>query len=129
MRTTTMIRLRDDESWNELSNDRQMRLLRLALIQHDDMLADPARIGTMQKPTADEVTRYARKKGFVLDGGEFVAFYKSKGWKVGKNPMKSWKGAVDTWCRKRRSDGSYVHRRIHIGDDEKPKFSASYIDF
>jgi hypothetical protein len=26
-----------------------------------------------------------------------VAFYESKGWKVGNQPMKDWKAAVRTW--------------------------------
>ena len=26
-------------------------------------------------------------------------YYESNGWKVGRNPMKSWKGAVVTWMK------------------------------
>ena len=29
---------------------------------------------------------------------EFWHFYESKGWMVGKNPMKNWKSAASRWC-------------------------------
>lgn len=53
-----------------------------------------------QKPTAEEVTNYARKIGFILDGNQFCDFYESKGWMVGKSPMKVWQAAVRTWKAK-----------------------------
>ena len=52
------------------------------------------------KPTPDEVTNYARKIGFILDGNQFCDFYESKGWMVGKSPMKVWQAAVSTWQAK-----------------------------
>jgi len=54
--------------------------------------------GGFQKPTPEEVTAYAKTKGIDLDGLVFWSFYESNGWRVGKNPMKSWKAAVTgTW--------------------------------
>ena len=50
-----------------------------------------------QKPTAEEVTNYARKIGFILDGNQFCDFYESKGWMIGKNRMRSWQAAVRNW--------------------------------
>lgn len=49
-------------------------------------------------PSVEEVRQY----GYTLtpvfsDAGKFVNFYESKGWKVGKNPMKSWQAAVRNW--------------------------------
>ena len=35
-----------------------------------------------------------------VDAKTFVDFYESKGWKIGKNPMKDWKAAVRTWEKK-----------------------------
>jgi hypothetical protein len=53
---------------------------------------------SFQKPTPAEVTEYAKSKGIQLDGEVFCSFYESKGWVVGKSPMKSWKAAVTgTW--------------------------------
>ena len=58
-----------------------------------------------KKPTPDEVTNYARKIGFILDGNQFCDYYESKGWVVGKAPMKVWQAAVRTWKAKEpRSD-------------------------
>ena len=48
-------------------------------------------------PTVEEVKAYCETRGNSVDPEAFVAFYQSKGWKVGKNPMKDWKAAVITW--------------------------------
>ena len=53
--------------------------------------------GCFQKPTPEAVTEYAKSIGFDLDGQAFVDFYASKGWMVGKSPMKDWQAAVRTW--------------------------------
>lgn len=50
-------------------------------------------------PTVDEVAAYCQERGNGLDPETFVDFYASKGWMVGKNPMKDWKAAVRTWER------------------------------
>ena len=51
------------------------------------------------KPEPQEVTDYARSIGFELDGEHFVAYYQTRGWKVGKDLMVDWKSAVVTWKR------------------------------
>ena len=56
--------------------------------------------GKFQKPTAEQVTEYGKSIGFDIDGNEFVDFYTSKGWLIGKNPMKDWQASVRTWKRK-----------------------------
>ena len=48
-------------------------------------------------PNVTEVKAYILEKGYHFSAEEFVAFYESNGWKVGKNPMKSWKAACVTW--------------------------------
>lgn len=53
-------------------------------------------------PTPEEVNTYCRERNNGIDGSEFCDFYTSKGWKVGKNPMKDWKAAVRTWERSRK---------------------------
>jgi len=52
------------------------------------------------KPTPEEVSEYAKSISFKLDGQYFVDSYESKGWLVGKNPMKNWKATVRTWQRR-----------------------------
>lgn len=48
-------------------------------------------------PTVEEVRAYILEKGYSVDAESFVDYYTSKGWVVGKSPMKDWKAAVRTW--------------------------------
>ncbi len=57
------------------------------------------------KPTPEEVTAFATSIGFELDGHNFVDHYESKGWLIGKSPMKDWHAAVRTWKRMRAERG------------------------
>ena len=50
------------------------------------------------KPTADEILGYCAEKGYMhVDVDAFLAHYESVGWRVGKNPMVSWRAAVTGW--------------------------------
>ena len=53
--------------------------------------------GEFIPPTVEEVRGYCFERGNKVDAEAFVAFYTSKGWKVGNVPMKDWKAAVITW--------------------------------
>lgn len=53
-----------------------------------------------KKPTIEEIQAYVSEKGYHIDAESFFSFYESKGWKVGKTPMTSWKSACVTWERK-----------------------------
>ena len=48
-------------------------------------------------PSVDEVRTYVVEKGYSIDAEAFVDYYTSKGWVVGKSPMKDWRAAVRTW--------------------------------
>lgn len=61
-----------------------------------------------QKPSIDEVKTYCQENGYSVDAQTFVDFYESKGWLVGKNPMKDWQAAVRTW---EKSDRGYGYGR------------------
>ena len=50
-------------------------------------------------PTVDMVSEYCFERKNSVDPEEFVDFYTSKGWLIGKNKMKDWKAAVRTWER------------------------------
>lgn len=65
------------------------------------------------KPTVEEVSEYCTERQNDIDPEEFVDFYESKGWKVGREPMKDWKACVRTW------EKSHRHR-----PREKPKFNT-----
>ena len=51
------------------------------------------------KPTLEQVQKYITEKGFEVDAQRFMDYYDSNGWKVGRNPMKSWEKTVNNWAR------------------------------
>ncbi len=50
-----------------------------------------------QKPSLDDIREYCISRGNNVDPEQFLNFYESKGWVVGKSPMKDWRAAVRTW--------------------------------
>ncbi len=50
-----------------------------------------------KKPTLNDVKEYIQSRRSRVDAEEWMDFYQSKGWKIGKSPMKDWKAAVRTW--------------------------------
>lgn len=77
-------------------------------------------------PTVEEVEAYIREKGYQVDAEKFVAYYESKGWLVGKSPMKSWKAALVTWkknnfCNQSKSQSGNGFLDILREMDEKEK--------
>ena len=48
-------------------------------------------------PTIQEVLDYCKERNNGIDAERFWHYYNSKGWKIGKEPMKKWKSAVITW--------------------------------
>lgn len=55
-----------------------------------------------QKPTLEEVADYCRLRNNGIDPEAFYAYYESKGWTIGKSPMKDWKAAMVTWEKKEK---------------------------
>lgn len=56
-----------------------------------------------QKPTIHEVHAYGMTlTPRFLKAQQFCDYYESKGWVIGKSPMKSWKAAVRTWQAKEK---------------------------
>ena len=53
-------------------------------------------------PTPEEVQAYCDERKNGILGQQFCDFYSSKGWKIGKEPMKDWKAAVRTWEMRRK---------------------------
>ena len=69
------------------------------------------------KPTIEEVRAYCLSRNNGIDPEEFWAFYESKGWKIGKSPMKDWRMAVVTWEKKRQKTPVTIpHPRQPLGD-------------
>jgi len=80
------------------------------------------------KPTVEEVAAYCEERGNSVDPEAWMDHYTANGWRVGKNPMKDWKGAVRTWERngfesgRTKSSGPGETAKaldlITMGDDE-----------
>lgn len=54
------------------------------------------------KPTLSEVTAYCTERKNGIDPQQFLDYYESKGWMIGKNKMKNWKAAIRTWENRRQ---------------------------
>lgn len=52
-----------------------------------------------QKPTLEELKAYIAENRYTFSAEAFMDYYESNGWKVGRNPMKSWQAACRTWQR------------------------------
>lgn len=70
----------------------------------------------MRRPLVDDVVRYGQTFRPPLPRKEcekFMDFYESKGWKVGKNPMVSWMGALRNWRRTWMENNVKLHVGKH----------------
>ena len=77
------------------------------------------------KPTVDEVAQYSREHGYDIDAQYFVDFYESKGWVVGKSPMKDWKAAVRTWVKNnKRNDVSLFNQQPQEQQQKEPMYHS-----
>ena len=77
-------------------------------------------------PTPEEVQAYCDERKNGILGQQFCDFYSSKGWKIGKEPMKDWKAAVRTWEIRRKDQSPSITqpqpqistpKRIRFDDD------------
>jgi hypothetical protein len=64
--------------------------------------AEQPKIQKFIPPTVDEVRAYCNERRNGIDAEEFVSFYESKGWMIGRNKMKNWKSAIITWEKNRK---------------------------
>lgn len=53
-----------------------------------------------KKPTIEEIKAYCEERNNGIDAEYFFNYYESKGWQIGKSPMKNWKASVITWEKK-----------------------------
>ena len=53
-----------------------------------------------QTPTMEEIASHLNAMNVInaeQEAEKFWNFYESKGWMIGKNKMKSWRAAINTW--------------------------------
>lgn len=74
-------------------------------IDKNNITCEPvARKSKFEKPTLEEVSAYCKERNNGIDAEAFIAFYESKGWLIGKAPMRSWKSAIITWEKSRKQN-------------------------
>lgn len=78
------------------------------------------------KPTVDEVRAYCKERKNTVNPETFCDFYESKGWKIGKDPMRDWKAAVRTWERREPQTESYGTYNIEDFEAEAMKELEGY---
>jgi hypothetical protein len=55
--------------------------------------------GKMKVPAFEEVNTVFEEKGHPDQAEKFFNYYEANGWRVGRNPMKNWKAAVNNWIK------------------------------
>lgn len=55
------------------------------------------------KPSVEEIQEFCKNKGYEVDAQYFFDYYESKGWMVGKSPMKDWKATIRNWMRNNKN--------------------------
>lgn len=75
-------------------------------------------------PTPEEVAAYAEERGESIDAHRFCDYHASRGWVVGRNPMRDWRAAVRTWLR---NDAQWASGRKGAEDDAELDLYASLV--
>jgi hypothetical protein len=70
---------------------------------------------TFCKPSIEEVKAYCLERKNEVDAERFIAYYESNGWRVGRNPMKSWKAAICSWEKNGVQNGSFGSHERGLG--------------
>lgn len=55
-------------------------------------------------PSVEEVAEYINQMNYHINAEQFIDYYESNGWLVGKAHMKDWKATVRNWERRRQND-------------------------
>jgi len=74
----------------------------------NDNNQDNSKTKHFKKPSVDEIRSYCQERNNGIDAEQFFNFYESKGWLVGKSPMKDWRACVRTWEKNRFTNNSGV---------------------
>lgn len=82
------------------------------------------------KPTIEEVQAYITEKNYSINASDFIDFYESKGWMVGRNPMKDWRASVRTWERRKKEDNKGYQTAVErSGVDKITEEDLKRMDF
>lgn len=69
-----------------------------------------------QIPTFDQIKEYCFERKNNINPDSFINFYESKGWLIGKTPMKNWQAAIRTW-EKNQNGGTNANTKHNTTND------------
>jgi hypothetical protein len=83
-------------NWEKYDAIRKKADLYTRVSKHREKEAEAS--GKFQRPTAEDVKlKFSEMEMPMAEAEKFFNYYESNGWKVGKNPMKSWTSASANW--------------------------------
>jgi len=112
---------KEEKALLELDENKAYRLSDTKRIQHVSSLETQVRLGKdsigedidnkvisihakkFTPPTIQDVKDYCNERQNSVDPQQFIDYYTSNGWMVGRNKMKDWKAAVRTWERRTKN--------------------------
>ncbi len=68
-----------------------------------------------KKPSVEEIRAYCRERNNNINPENFFDFYESKGWLIGKSPMKDWRAAIRQWEQRSSGNQSKPQERVYTG--------------
>ena len=75
-------------------------------------------------PTFEEVTEYIAANHLNVDGSQFIDYYTSNNWMVGRNKMRDWQAALRNWARRDTGTAAFS-LSLKIADNEaRPLYQA-----
>lgn len=88
-------------------------------IDSKNVQAEDSHPKKFQRPTLEQVQAAVSLKGLDVDPERFCAYYDSVGWRIGKQPMKSWEAALRTWDLKAKKDKKAATSTSYQNDFER----------
>lgn len=80
-------------------------------------------------PSIEEVASYCKERNNRVDAQQFIDFYTTKGWMVGKNKMKDWKACVRTWERREAKPTHIKYEQRNYTDEEYAEFCKDHENY
>lgn len=112
---------RENQTSNQSSNqDKDLDSYTDSYTANDFIKAGkPPRVRGFTPPTVEQIAEYCREKGYDMSAEEFVDYYRSVGWIVGKSgkKMKDWKAAVNGWYRREQKNTKPTNGKIYDYSD------------
>jgi predicted phage replisome organizer len=92
---------------NVPDKSRNIRTLDIDIDKEED-IRKRSKNNNFIRPTRNEVKEYCNERSNNIDVEQFIDYYTSKGWMIGKNKMKDWKAAVRNWERYDKNQKSEI---------------------